>query len=300
MIILKEKFYIYQNHNVNNAFPLVILDNSISDYSKSINLKSMHWHNELQIIYVHAGEIIIETLLEKIVLHKNEVLFVNENVIHRIFTQSNSHYTSFIFDKKFLYFFNDSIMAKKYVLPYVDNKNITVFKIENKSSNVIELLKEIYSLYISNTNHYKIGINISCIWEFLRSDLDLFINNTIKEFYISKEHKYLENILKYIHKNYYKDINVTDIAKSCYISVSTCNRTFNKHLHTTIYQYLLSYRIEKSLMLLSNTNESISNICSLVGFNDSSNFIKYFKKYIKMTPNEYRKYLKLKDNFLYK
>ncbi len=53
-------------------------------------------------------------------------------------------------------------------------------------------------------------------------------------------------------------------------------------------------------MLLSNTNESINNVCNLVGFNDSSNFIKYFKKYIKMTPNEYRKYLKLKDNFLYK
>lgn len=97
-----------------------------------------------------------------------------------------------------------------------------------------------------------------------------------------------------------KNINVAHIAKSYYISVSTYNRIFNKHLHTIIHQYLLSCRMEKSLMLLSNTNESINNVCNLVGFNDSSNFIKYFKKYIKMTPNEYRKYLKLKDNFLYK
>lgn len=294
MIILEKKLYIYQNHNVNNTFPLIILDNSISDYPKSINLKSMHWHNELQIIYVHTGEIVIETLLEKIVLQKNEILFINENVIHRIFAQSNSHYNSFIFNKKFLFFFNDSIMAKDYVIPYVNNKNITVFKIKNKSSNITKILKDTYSLYMSNNNHYKIAINIACIWDFLKDDLGLLAKDINKENPISKEHEYLKNILKYIHKNYYKDIKVTDIANSCYISVSTCNRTFNKHLHTTIYQYLLNYRIEKSLMLLSNTNESITDICSLVGFNNSSHFIKYFKKYINMTPNEYRKYFKLK------
>ena len=97
MTVLEKNFYLYQNHNVNNNFPLIILDNVLSDHPKYINLKSMHWHNELQIIYVYSGKIIIETLLEKIVLQENEILFINENVIHRIFAQNNSHYNSFIF-----------------------------------------------------------------------------------------------------------------------------------------------------------------------------------------------------------
>ena len=62
-----------------------------------------------------------------------------------------------------LFFFENSIMSQDYVMPYINNKDITILKIKNKLSDVIKLLEEIYNLYINDNNHYKIALNIICI-----------------------------------------------------------------------------------------------------------------------------------------
>ena len=53
--------------------------------------------------------------------------------------------------------------------------------------------------------------------------------------------------------------------------------------------YLLHYRIQKSLPLLQNTNKSITDISLLTGFSSPCYFSKIFKSEMGCTPREYRK-----------
>ena len=51
---------------------------------------------------------------------------------------------------------------------------------------------------------------------------------------------------------------------------------------------LQKIRIEKSKALLSETNKSIEQIAGLVGYNNRFSYIRTVKKYVAITPGEYR------------
>lgn len=53
-------------------------------------------------------------------------------------------------------------------------------------------------------------------------------------------------------------------------------------------QYLLKYRIFRSVEYLKRTDMSVTEIAMTCGFNDTSHFIQYFKKKMGVTPYEYR------------
>ena len=59
------------------------------------------------------------------------------------------------------------------------------------------------------------------------------------------------------------------------MSVGHCERLFMQVLQTTPYEYLINYRIKKSLELLGKEKTTIA---LEVGFNDVSHFIQSLKK----------------------
>ena len=56
----------------------------------------------------------------------------------------------------------------------------------------------------------------------------------------------------------------------------------------TILEYINRFRIEKSAILLTNTDESISDIAQSVGYDNLNYFDRLFKRYKNMPPKEYR------------
>lgn len=64
---------------------------------------------------------------------------------------------------------------------------------------------------------------------------------------------------------------------------------FSNNYEITPGKYLNQIRIEKALELLSNTNKNITDIALSCGFKSLSTFYDSFKKYVGMTPKEFRK-----------
>jgi AraC-like DNA-binding protein len=57
----------------------------------------------------------------------------------------------------------------------------------------------------------------------------------------------------------------------------------------SLYAYLTNVRIEKAKMLLSQTEDAIKQIAGKVGFKDTSNFNKNFKKLTGISPSMWRR-----------
>lgn len=57
----------------------------------------------------------------------------------------------------------------------------------------------------------------------------------------------------------------------------------------SLYAYLTNVRIEKAKLLLSQTEDAIKLIAGKVGFKDTSNFNKNFKKLTGSSPSTWRK-----------
>ncbi|MDR1412222.1 MAG: helix-turn-helix transcriptional regulator, partial [Spirochaetaceae bacterium] len=84
-------------------------------------------------------------------------------------------------------------------------------------------------------------------------------------------------------------ITLDDIAASGMMCRSKCCHLFKQILRRTIFEYLLHYRIRKSLSLLTDTGMSITEIAGQCGFNSASYYTEIFNKITGMAPRDYRK-----------
>jgi len=96
----------------------------------------------------------------------------------------------------------------------------------------------------------------------------------------------------YISNNLSEKITVDLICKEFFISKYYLYKIMEENFGTPLIDYLNSKRIEKAKKMLIDSNESISNISSLVGFSDYNYFIRIFKKETNETPNKYRSKIK--------
>lgn len=134
------------------------------------------------------------------------------------------------------------------------------------------------------------------------TDLLLFMKNILKHIAgqygknDAKENYYCELAKEYLNKNYMRDMNITDVADHLNISYSYLSKIFRTRTGVTLTDYLNNIRIEKSKEYLTNTFLSIAEIAEKIGYNNTQSFQRFFKKYLNLTPGDYRKINSIKAN----
>ena len=129
----KEKYINSVNLYVDTDFPYLVLD-VINDrsYPRNPGFQVMHWHEDLQFIYVLGGSIEIKTLDNTVSVQAGEGIFINKNVVHFIRRTGECHYNSFIFPEQFLEFsagqaYTIHSPAKQFVDVIVENEQFSLF-----------------------------------------------------------------------------------------------------------------------------------------------------------------------------
>lgn len=88
---------------------------------------------------------------------------------------------------------------------------------------------------------------------------------------------------------HYRDITLEALAQHFSFSPSYLSRLIKKYFGISYSQLLQSIRLEKACELLQNTEMSITDVCSQIGYENESYFIKIFHKTFHTTPHRYRK-----------
>jgi two-component system response regulator YesN len=66
------------------------------------------------------------------------------------------------------------------------------------------------------------------------------------------------------------------------------SRRFREEVGVTFRTYLLRTRLERAKVLLTRTQDSITEVAHAVGIGDLPRFDKLFKRYTGLTPSAYR------------
>lgn len=98
----------------------------------------------------------------------------------------------------------------------------------------------------------------------------------------------IEALSEYLNQHYAQDISLHDLSQHVYCSERTVNRIFIRHFGETFSQRLKKIRLSHAAGLLETSSLKVSHICQMVGYNNSSNFNRLFKRYKGITPREYR------------
>ncbi len=99
----------------------------------------------------------------------------------------------------------------------------------------------------------------------------------------------LEPALSHIDANFIRNEPISVYAAMCHLSESRFHHLFRQHLKTTPIEYRNALRIRHAAHLLHETNQSIEQISSALGFESSIYFRRVFKAMYGCTPSQFRK-----------
>ena len=94
--------------------------------------------------------------------------------------------------------------------------------------------------------------------------------------------------LEYIYANLHTKITLERLAERAKLSPSYLSKLFHKEVGVSVSGYITQKRIEAAEKMLRYTEFSSAEIANCLCFCSESHFIATFKRYVKVTPREYR------------
>ena len=108
----------------------------------------------------------------------------------------------------------------------------------------------------------------------------------------SRKRRESENVVSraasYIREHYAEEITLDEVSRLVDISPYYFSKLFKQETGENFIEYLTYIRIEKAKEFLANPRCSIKEVCIMCGYSDPNYFSRIFKKYVGMTPSEYR------------
>ncbi|WP_273323789.1 response regulator transcription factor [Vallitalea guaymasensis] len=95
-------------------------------------------------------------------------------------------------------------------------------------------------------------------------------------------------VLKYIHKNYSKELSLKTLSFQFNINTTYLGQLFKKETGISFPNYLNNYRIDRAKEYLLESNLKTAQIAKKVGYMDPNYFYRIFKKYTGVSPTDYK------------
>ncbi|WP_318781159.1 AraC family transcriptional regulator [Paenibacillus sp. OAS669] len=249
----------------------------------------MHWHDEFQFVLIMKGQAIFQIQEEKVALNEGEGLFINSGRLHMAKDDNHSG-CAYICLNVSPSFVLSQELYRTYVYPYIEATNLSYILLtakEDWSNNMIKSILEIDRLIQQSPSLYEIDIAIQLthMWK------NLVVNGFSLEYKETEvlRSKKMKSMLEWIHLHFAERGSLEEIARAGQLSRSECCRYFKRFLKTTPLNYVMEYRIQKSLILLQQPENNVTDVAYQVGFNSTSYFIHQFRKSMNMTPLAYKK-----------
>lgn len=271
-------------------FPIAFFDDDLTKVPVP-----WHWHDELEIVLIIEGTVSMRIAGMEFELHAGEGYFTNSSVLHSAELKTRSgHQHALVFSPKIISQAADLIW-KTCVDPVLNNPEIPFVRLDPAISwqkEIIELSEKAWQSGAYEKELYPLTVRDSLTHVLLILS-EHTEDNGNKSFNSRKEQQdefRAKKTLSFIEKNYASPLTINDIAKSADISVSTCLRLFKEVLHTTPINFLIKFRLQKVIQILtSDPNKGISETAFQCGFSDASYFNRCFRKEYRTTPTEYLK-----------
>jgi AraC family transcriptional regulator of arabinose operon len=229
-----------------------------------------------KIYYICDGEGRIQIGDRQFFPKPGDIVFIPADVTHSFSTVSENTYT-----KYWCHFTSNVVFSPLFVhygFPYFIN-SVPSNEIEGSFKNMVRNLDK-------SLPSYTLRIK-AAIFEIISCFIDQCLSDHVE--YVSPiSIRKLHTLTQYIDNNLEKDIKIEDLAENVHFNYNYLFQYFKSHLGVTPMQYIYKRRLEKAKYLLTNTDQSLSEIALTTGFCDVFHFSKLFKKNFGISPKDFR------------
>lgn len=244
---------------------------------------SVHYHQDLEIIYVMKGKMEIKIDESVYQLQKGDFILINANKRHSCVGTQGILAARFFIDFHILAEHMGTLQLMFWCNTVVDRNDAyeEVRKLLDRILSCCSDQEEKGALYL-NSLYYELLYHL--VSYFMVKADQVWTNQED-----SRNQIRVRQIQNYIQANYQTQISLNDLAQRLYLSNVYLSKYIKKHIGLTFLEYLNNVRLFHAVDELLYTNKSITRIAMDNGFPTSAAFIKSFRSIHREAPSQYRK-----------
>ena len=272
--------------------------------TKTIHIKNVeqfflnapfHFHHLCELVWIEKsfGKRIIGDNIDN--FEDGDLVLMGPNLPHiwqndEIFTKKKKGYRA---KATVIYFPTD------FLLTLTDDQDIIVStqKLINKSSRGLKIFGETHkkiTLLLKGIGEEK---GLKKIIHFLQiidtlsqsKDYEYLASITYRNHYDEKDTGRINNVYQFLMHNFHRNIELKEVSSLCHMTPNAFCRYFKSRTQKSFTFFLNELRIGHACKLLQNVDYSVSDVFYECGYNNPTNFNKFFKSFMGTTPKEYKK-----------
>lgn len=267
------------------------------DIPKFIHSFPLHWHDEMEFIFVESGQGIVTVQSASYNVARGDIVVIPMQTVHAIERKDNCsmRYYNILFSLSVLDGADD-VCRKKYFEPLYRNEiSPMIFVPSNCELNKL-LTPHMTTLIQSrhNTNGSELIIKsalFAALHHIIAFSRPLSDGTSVD----TSNYDKLKKVLLYVRRHYDERISVKTAADICGYSCSHFMKIFKSMTGQRFTEYLIDFRLNVAANALSLTDDRIIDIAFECGFENLSYFSRAFLGKFGVTPSEYRKTTKNTD-----
>jgi len=288
-----KKFYMHKISNLLNVQKIVTIH--YQTLGKNYVFPEEE-HDFWEINYADKGNVFVGLDGEKVELKQGEMLFIKPNQPHFMESGNKEPHVfiiSFACRSESMNFFSE----KKYAVP--ENYRYLLQNIMSEAEDTFDLPE-----FDPNLNALKLRENPNLGGEqIIKNSLETLLIYLLRaaqnrahtqEFFVSKiaDSSELEDeIVRILNSKIYGKFTLADLSNELHYGTTRLCTFFKEKTGKSIYQTYLKLKIDEAKRLIRK-HKNFSEIADMLCFDSISTFAFVFKKYVGMTPSEYRNSIK--------
>ena len=274
---------IQQNVEDITALHIVASGNRSSGISKPFR------SNHFSVIIVTQGILKIKVNLFDYVLEKDDIIIISPAFIRQLSIDGEVEYYMLLFTPKILS--STGLYQKHFRLfPFFSNESRSYLSLQPEEAIFLTKLIDLLKDRITSKIHLKRDEQI--IELLFQSFLIQLISNfeaVAKENNSINKNDLIYRFLIMLPNHFKENREVNYYADKLFVNPKYLTQVLTKKTGRSARDYITQIVLMEAKVLLDNPGNSIKDIAEELNFSDQFHFTHFFKKYIGMTPTEYRK-----------
>lgn len=275
-------------------FPFAVYN--VDYLSGNQSILPLHWHEEIELIYIRAGQAVFSVSHVEIPVQAGDCLIVNSGEPHSGYSDSayGCSYSAIVFKLSWLSALHPDFCQEQYLNPLLRGEFmfpslLTRRRVQDQLG--IGRIEDLLAEYRNEHGGFQLGVK-GRLYMLLAA---LYSHLIPKQLYERANplntHKWknLLQVLEYIDENYKSPLTLDDLASIGSISPSHLCRLFKELTDMRPLEYINLLRVNSAALMIQFGSCSMLEAALENGFQHLSYFSKQFKKYKGMSPSAFKR-----------
>ena len=247
----------------------------------------VHWHDEVEIIYIKKGRVSISIKDEVFYAGAEDLFFVNSGELHFMETDDLSvEYYTILFPLEFISFQSEDALEAELFGPLRQKQILLPMVVDEAiKERLAEWMEQIILLNDKKDAGYQLRTRI-----LLLEVLAFMIRKEcLQSANYDNSSSLQRELIIFVQKHYMEKISLAMLAEEFHLSEKYLSWYFKEHFSINFMQYVLHLRMSRAKDMLLKTDVAITEVAMSCGYPSVNLFIRNFKEVYGVTPLQYRK-----------